>query len=80
MTPREALADYLLIRRRVGFKLEGDQRLLENFVAFLEQARAERITTELALAWAQPARRCAAAPVASAAGDRARIRPLPRDA
>ena len=52
MTPREALADYLLIRRRVGFKLEGDQRLLENFVAFLEQARAERITTELALAWA----------------------------
>jgi hypothetical protein len=32
MTPREALADYLLIRRRVGFKLEGDQRLLENLI------------------------------------------------
>jgi integrase len=53
MTPREALADYLLIRRRVGFKLEGDQRILESFVSFLEQAGAERITTELALRWAR---------------------------
>ena len=41
MTPlRQALADYLRIRRRLGFKLEGDQRMLENFVGFLEQASA----------------------------------------
>jgi len=53
MTLREALDDYLLIRRRVGFKLEGDQRILGSFVPFLEQAGAERITTELALRWAR---------------------------
>ena len=54
MTPlRQALADYLRVRRRLGFKLKVDQRLLENFVAFLEAAGAERITTELALMWAR---------------------------
>ena len=39
---RQALADYLRIRRRLGFKLTADQRLLENFVAFLERAGAVR--------------------------------------
>lgn len=54
MTPlREALADYLRIRRRLGFKLEADQRILENFIGFLEQAGAERVTSELALMWAR---------------------------
>jgi integrase/recombinase XerD len=51
--PRQALEDYLRIRRRLGFKLKDDQRLLEGFVCFLERAGAERITTELALAWAR---------------------------
>ena len=50
---RQALEDYLRVRRRVGFKLKSDQRLLEDFVGFLEQAGAERITTELALRWAR---------------------------
>lgn len=54
MSPvRPALKDYLRIRRRLGFELEHDGRLLESFVAFLEQAGAQRITTELALAWAR---------------------------
>jgi integrase/recombinase XerD len=54
MTPlRQTLADYLRVRRRLGFKLEVDRRILENFVAFLEGAGAERITTELALMWAR---------------------------
>lgn len=54
MTPlRQALSDYLRVRRRLGFKLKTDQRLLENFVGFLEQAGASRITTELALMWAR---------------------------
>jgi len=54
MTPlRAALEDYLRIRRRLGFELPQDGRLLEGFVEFLEQAGAERITTELALAWAR---------------------------
>lgn len=53
---RAALWDYLAIRRRLGFEMPQDGRLLERFVEFGEQAGAERITTELALAWArQPA-------------------------
>jgi site-specific recombinase XerD len=54
MTPlRQALQDYLRIRRQLGFKLKTGQRLLENFVEFLERAGAERITIELALMWAR---------------------------
>jgi integrase/recombinase XerD len=50
---REALADYLQIRRRLGFTMPQDGRLLEGFVEFCERAGAERISTELALAWAR---------------------------
>ena len=54
MTPlRQVLGDYLRIRRRLGFSLKADERMLENFLAFLERARAERITVELALMWAK---------------------------
>ena len=49
---RQALSDYLRIRRAVGFKLVSDQRLLESFVEFMEQAGAERITSEPAVRWA----------------------------
>jgi integrase len=50
---RDALADYLRVRRRLGFEMPQDGRLLEGFVDFLERAGAERITTELALEWAR---------------------------
>jgi len=54
MSPlREALRDYLQIRRSLGFKLDAAGRLLEDFVGFLEQAGATRITTELARSWAR---------------------------
>jgi integrase len=53
MTLREALADYLRLRRRLGFEMPQDGRLLDGFVEFLERAGAERITTELALKWAR---------------------------
>ena len=54
MSPlREALADYLRLRRQLGFEMPQDGRLLEGFVEFLKQAGAERITTELALEWAR---------------------------
>jgi integrase/recombinase XerD len=53
---RQALEDYLRIRRRLGFTLNADERSLKQFVGFLEQAGAVRITTELAVMWArQPA-------------------------
>lgn len=50
---RDALADYLRVRRGLGFEMPQDGRLLEGFVEFLERAGAERIITELALAWAR---------------------------
>jgi hypothetical protein len=49
---RDAVADYLTIRRALGYKLVEHQRLLNDFAALLEQAGAGTITTELALAWA----------------------------
>jgi integrase len=49
---RAALADYLRIRRALGYKLAKDERALRNFVAFLEACGAERVNTELALDWA----------------------------
>lgn len=50
---QEALVDYLEIRHQLGFEMPQDGRLLEGFVAFCEQAGAQRITTELALTWAR---------------------------
>jgi integrase/recombinase XerD len=74
---RQILKDYLLIRRQLGYKLKADERLLENFVAFLERAGAVRITTELAVMWAKLPVDAPPAQVASAVGDRARVCTLP---
>ena len=46
-----ALAEYLAVRRSLGFKLARDGLLLEQFVGFCERAGASRVTSELALAW-----------------------------
>jgi integrase len=54
MSPlNERLDEYLRIRRQLGFKLKLAGRTLEDFVAFLERAGAERITIELAVLWAR---------------------------
>jgi integrase len=50
---RDALRDYLAIRRALGFKLVSEGTALLSFVAFLEQAQADYISTACALAWAQ---------------------------
>jgi len=47
------LRDYLQVRRRLGFDLRNDERLLQGFVEFLERAGAKRVTTDLALMWAK---------------------------
>jgi integrase/recombinase XerD len=49
---RDAVADYLTIRRSLGFKLVEHERLLKDLAEFLEQAGACTLTTELAVAWA----------------------------
>jgi hypothetical protein len=48
----QALADYLRIRRALGFKLERAERLLAQFVAYLRDHNIEVPTIEDALAWA----------------------------
>jgi integrase len=49
---RHALADYLALRRSLGYKLERDGRLLADFVSHLETAGADRITIGATLSWA----------------------------
>lgn len=46
-----AVADYLGVRRALGFKLARDELLLRQFVDFFEQSGADRVTSELAKAW-----------------------------
>ncbi|MGO9955500.1 MAG: tyrosine-type recombinase/integrase [Solirubrobacteraceae bacterium] len=46
------LAAYLAVRRGLGFKLNNEERMLDNFVAFMETADASTITVDLALRWA----------------------------
>jgi integrase len=48
-----ALAEYLSIRRRLGFKLGRHGQLLGDFVAYLDEQGMTTITTELAMAWAR---------------------------
>lgn len=50
---REALRDYLELRRSLGFKLEDAGLRLPRFIDFLEEHGTSHITTALALAWAQ---------------------------
>ena len=45
--------DYLQMRRALGFKLRREGQLLLQLAAYLEQAGAQHLTTELALRWAQ---------------------------
>ena len=54
---RDALGDYLSLRRALGFQLANAGRLFGQFVGYLEAHGMDTITTEHALAWAtQPAR------------------------
>ena len=53
-TLREAVRDYLEMRRSLGFKLREAGKLLLALVIFMEQHRAAYIATRLALAWATP--------------------------
>ena len=49
---RQALADYLRVRRALGYKLADDERFLEQFIGYLEQAGETTVRAELALTWA----------------------------
>ncbi len=47
-----ALDDYLKLRRGLGYKLEQEQKLLPDFVAYLEGHSSSFVTTKLSLEWA----------------------------
>lgn len=48
----KALADYLALRRSLGFKLKDNESALRKFIAFLRDQGSEFVTTQLALDWA----------------------------
>lgn len=49
---RRAVADYLALRRTLGFRLERAERLLAQFVDYVDEQAIAVITTETAIAWA----------------------------
>lgn len=49
---RESVADYLTVRRAMGFKAEGLSKLLASFVAFCEERGATHVHSDLAVQWA----------------------------
>jgi integrase len=49
---RKALADYFTVRRALGFKLYRAEKLLGQFLTFVEDRGEDHLTTEAALAWA----------------------------
>jgi integrase/recombinase XerD len=54
-TLREALQEYLALRRGLGYKMYEAGRLLPRFISFLEERQAKHITARLALEWVQQA-------------------------
>jgi len=52
-TLRQAVHEYLAIRRSLGYKLQGAGTRLLSFVSFMERHRAAYITHSLALTWAK---------------------------
>jgi len=48
-----ALKDYLSMRRALGYKLRRTEKLLVQFIEYVEASGADRITIDLALAWAR---------------------------
>lgn len=52
MSLRTALADYLDLRRSLGFSLNRDAKLLAQFITYLQDRGAGTVTTADALSWA----------------------------
>lgn len=50
---RGHVADYLRVRRALGYRLEREEKLLGQFCSYLEAAGAVTVTSGLAIAWAR---------------------------
>ena len=51
-TLRESVSDYLMMRRSMGYKVEGLTKLLTSFVAHCEARGVQRVQKQIALEWA----------------------------
>jgi integrase len=49
---RQAVDDYLTLRRSLGYLLRREERLLPKFAAYVDRSGSPFITTQLAVAWA----------------------------
>ncbi|TJV89387.1 MAG: integrase, partial [Mesorhizobium sp.] len=49
---RQALADYLAMRRALGYTLVRSEKLLAQFLTYLEARGEDHLTTKTALTWA----------------------------
>jgi integrase/recombinase XerD len=49
---REALADYLSVRRALGFRLDRAEKLIGQFIDYMDERKAVVVTVEHAAAWA----------------------------
>ena len=50
---RDALADYLALRRALGYRLDRPEKLLNQFLAHLQDAGQVVVTADNAVDWAQ---------------------------
>jgi integrase/recombinase XerD len=50
---RQSLADYLSLRRSLGYSLQRPEKLLGQFIDYLDACGASTVTAEHALAWAR---------------------------
>jgi hypothetical protein len=48
---RQALADYLAVRRVLGYKLIRTEKLLTQFLAYVEGRDEDHLTIETTLSW-----------------------------
>ena len=74
-TLRQAIHEYLALRRGLGFKLREAGNGLLDFAGFMERHHASYITEELAVAWAQQSSERPASSVGGPAGLHTGIRP-----
>lgn len=51
-TLRQAVSDYLTMRRTMGFKVESLAKLLSSFVRYCEARAVNRVESDIAIAWA----------------------------
>ncbi len=52
-TLAEAVEEYLVVRRALGFKLERAEKLLSQFVVHCDRLGVHTVTGDIAIAWAQ---------------------------